>query len=47
MVIRSQAWLALSDNAKRDYLRMFGKVLVDYGKYRQEVRREAYIRKQR
>lgn len=45
MVISSKVWLALSDGAKLVYLRMYGKVLVDFGDYRQEVRLESYEKK--
>ena len=45
MVISSKVWFALSDGAKVVYLKMYGKVLVDFGDYQQEIRLEAYERK--
>mgnify|MGYP006284551137 CR=1 FL=1 len=40
MIISSKVWLALSDSAKLAYLKMYGKILVDFGSYTQEIRRE-------
>jgi hypothetical protein len=45
MVISSKVWLALSENAKLSYLRMYGKVLVDFGDYQQEIRLESFEKK--
>jgi hypothetical protein len=37
MLIDSRVWYALPEDSKKEYLRMFGKVEVVFGRHRQEV----------